>query len=235
MTTAAYRWLAGLAATLAAAGCGHAPANEAAPLPAAIPALPAAAPPVPSPAPEPPPQASVTPPAEAATPSHTPPPAAANAPPDLLPPPQASAPPAPAPAPACAPEPPKRRLRHFFHHKPKPPPPAPPPPAKPSAAIGATGASMTVLGKKVVDSQGEDLGRVVDVLVDDSGQAQAAVVDFGGFLGVGNRKVAVSWAALEFKPGDADHPVVLNIDREQLQAAPEFKVPPPPAPAAAGK
>src|SRR5436309_14729144 len=44
---------------------------------------------------------------------------------------------------------------------------------------------IAILGKGVRGSGGEDMGRVVDVLVDRAGQVRAAVIDFGGFLGVG--------------------------------------------------
>ena len=48
------------------------------------------------------------------------------------------------------------------------------------------------------------MGRVVDIVVDSAGQVRAAVIDFGGFLGVGSRKIAVDWNALHFPPaGDA--------------------------------
>ena len=40
------------------------------------------------------------------------------------------------------------------------------------------------------------MGRIVDVIVNRSGQVRAAIIDFGGFLGVGSRKVAVEWSAL---------------------------------------
>ena len=54
----------------------------------------------------------------------------------------------------------------------------------------------------------ENMGRIVDVLVDRSGQVRAAIIDFGGFLGVGSRKIAVDWNALHFpqpgKPGEQD-------------------------------
>ena len=55
----------------------------------------------------------------------------------------------------------------------------------------------------------ENMGRIVDVLVDPNGQVRAAIIDFGGFLGVGSRKIAVEWGALHFpppgKPGARDH------------------------------
>ena len=44
------------------------------------------------------------------------------------------------------------------------------------------------------------MGRIVDVLVDGQGMARAAIIDFGGFLGVGSRKIAVAWQALHFVP-----------------------------------
>jgi len=47
-----------------------------------------------------------------------------------------------------------------------------------------------ILGKEVRSASGEAMGRIVDVLVDETGRPRAAVVDFGGFLGVGTRKIA---------------------------------------------
>jgi hypothetical protein len=61
-----------------------------------------------------------------------------------------------------------------------------------------------VLGRQVRSSAGEDMGRVVNVVVDQSGQVRAAIIDFGGFLGVGNRKIAVDWNTLHFAPGGKD-------------------------------
>ena len=47
----------------------------------------------------------------------------------------------------------------------------------------------------------ENMGRIVDVIVDQAGTARAAIIDFGGFLGVGSRKIAVDWNALRFRRG----------------------------------
>jgi hypothetical protein len=82
---------------------------------------------------------------------------------------------------------------------------------------------VPVLGKKVLGPAGEDLGRVVNVLVDQAGRTRAAVIDFGGFLGVGSRKIAVAWDQLAFKPGAGDRQLVLNMTREQIQGAREYK------------
>src|SRR5580700_2061325 len=53
--------------------------------------------------------------------------------------------------------------------------------------------ALGILGRDVRGAADENMGRIVDVLVDPSGQARAAVIDFGGFLGVGSRKIAVAW------------------------------------------
>ena len=82
-----------------------------------------------------------------------------------------------------------------------------------------------ILGQRVTDQEGKEVGRLVDVLVDVNGQPQAAVIDFGGFMGVGNRKIAVHWGALHFSPGDAKHKVTLEMTPDQIKAAPEFRNP----------
>ena len=79
-----------------------------------------------------------------------------------------------------------------------------------------------VLGRQVRSIAGEDMGRVVNVVVDQSGQVRAAIIDFGGFLGVGNRKIAVDWNALHFALGRKD-PIILDLTRDQVKAAPEYK------------
>jgi hypothetical protein len=53
---------------------------------------------------------------------------------------------------------------------------------------------------------------------------RAAVIDFGGFLGVGSRKIAVAWNALTFPPPASGRDVVtLELTRDQVKAAPEYK------------
>lgn len=103
--------------------------------------------------------------------------------------------------------------------------PQPSPPAPKNLERIKPGDAISVLGKQVDGPTGEDMGQLVDVLVDDAGRPVAAVIDFGGFLGVGSRKIAVDWRLLEIKPGDAKHPVTLRLDRAALQTAPEYKAP----------
>ena len=81
-----------------------------------------------------------------------------------------------------------------------------------------------VLGREVRSATDENMGRIVDVLVDRSGQVRAAIIDFGGFLGVGSRKIAVDWNALHFPaPGKAGRTIALDLTRDQVKAAPEYQ------------
>src|SRR6266702_2120371 len=82
---------------------------------------------------------------------------------------------------------------------------------------------LGVLGKDVRSSAGENLGRIIDVLVDQGGQVRAAVIDFGGFLGVGNRRIVVDWVALHFAPADQRDRITLNLTRDQIRAVLEYK------------
>ena len=105
------------------------------------------------------------------------------------------------------------------------PPAAPKEPAPPPSVtvIGARDAHG-VLGREVRSTTDEDMGRIVDVIVDRSGTVRAAVIDFGGFLGVGSRKIVVDWNALHFariaNKGDS---ITLELTKEQVTAAPECK------------
>jgi hypothetical protein len=80
-----------------------------------------------------------------------------------------------------------------------------------------------VLGASVRSTSGEDMGHIVQILVDQAGTVRAAVIDFGGFLGVGSRKVVVDWAALHFAPDDQPQQIILDLTRDQVKAAPEYR------------
>jgi hypothetical protein len=85
------------------------------------------------------------------------------------------------------------------------------------------GEAIGLLGKKVRDAADEDMGLVVDVLVDSDGRPRAAIIDFGGFLGVGSRKIAVDWRLLQLKPVDTSMSVLLSLSHAEVRAAPEYK------------
>ena len=98
--------------------------------------------------------------------------------------------------------------------------PAPPPSV---TVIGARDAHG-ILGREVRSAANEDMGRVVDVIVDRDGTVRAAVIDFGGFLGVGSRKIVVDWKALRFGGvANKKDSITLELTKAQVAAAPEYK------------
>jgi hypothetical protein len=82
----------------------------------------------------------------------------------------------------------------------------------------------SVLGVEVRSRSEENMGRIVDVLADRDGQVQAAVIEFGGFLGIGTRKIAVDWSALRFELVKEQPVAVLDMTRDQVRLAPEYRV-----------
>jgi hypothetical protein len=82
---------------------------------------------------------------------------------------------------------------------------------------------MSIMGVTIQGPAGKDVGRLTDVLVGQNGQPVAAVIDFGGFLGVGNRKVVVDWKSLKFSPGHKGHQITLELAPDQVRAAPDYK------------
>jgi hypothetical protein len=80
----------------------------------------------------------------------------------------------------------------------------------------------SVLGIQVRTKTEEAMGRIIDLLADRDGKVVAAVIEFGGFLGIGTRKIAVEWSALRIE-ADKSPVAILDVTREQLRVAPEYK------------
>ena len=93
-------------------------------------------------------------------------------------------------------------------------------PGTPSATLLDNRDGRGILGSAVRSAANENMGRVVDVVVDRAGTARAAVIDFGGFLGVGSRKIAVDWNAIRFT---AESGVTIDLTRDQVKSAPQYQ------------
>ena len=76
-----------------------------------------------------------------------------------------------------------------------------------------------LLGENVLDKKGDRLGKVEDLAIDfEQGRVRYAILSFGGFLGMGEKRFAVPIQALQ-RFGDDDR-LLLNVDREKLKNAP---------------
>src|SRR5689334_15886525 len=96
----------------------------------------------------------------------------------------------------------------------------------PPASVTVIGArdAHGILGREVRSAADENMGRIVDVIVDREGVVRAAVIDFGGFLGVGSRKIVVDWRALRFGGiANKSDSITLELTKEQVSKAPEYK------------
>jgi hypothetical protein len=97
---------------------------------------------------------------------------------------------------------------------------SPPPSVTVIDAVEAHG----ILGRDIRSPANENMGRIVDVIVDRLGKPRAALIDFGGFLGVGSRKIVVDWSALHFwNVANKAESITLELTRDQVKAAPEYK------------
>lgn len=120
------------------------------------------------------------------------------------------------------------------------------PAAAPARPAGVTSLANRHLGslidREVVAPDGSHVGQVIDVLLDQDGHPAAAVVDVGGFMGVGNRRVAIAWDQFVLGGMTEKSPVKLRLSAAEVRSAPSYDAssmnvtvvhgPPPPPPAA---
>lgn len=82
-------------------------------------------------------------------------------------------------------------------------------------------AASTLEGDAVVNTDGDDLGSIEEIMLDvPRGRIAYAVLSFGGFMGMGDKLFAIPWSALTL---DAERKCfVLGVDKERLKQAPGF-------------
>jgi hypothetical protein len=85
-----------------------------------------------------------------------------------------------------------------------------------------------IIGKPVYDGPGADankLGDITDIVLNEGGTAQAVIIGVGGFLGIGEKQVAVAYSALKLVAAeDNTERFVVETTVEDLTAAPDFVI-----------
>lgn len=82
-------------------------------------------------------------------------------------------------------------------------------------------ASNKVEGTAVFDFAGERLGNVAHIMIDkQTGQAEFAVMQFGGFLGIGSDYYPIPWNLLKYDVDQGGY--VVDLDKDRLVDAPRF-------------
>ena len=81
--------------------------------------------------------------------------------------------------------------------------------------------ASTITGDEVRNPEGDDLGKIEEVMLDmGSGRISYAVLSFGGVMGLGDKLFAIPWSALELDPDNKCF--VLDVEKEKLENAPGF-------------
>lgn len=81
--------------------------------------------------------------------------------------------------------------------------------------------ASTLIGDKIENLQGENLGKLEEIMIDlQSGKIAYAVLSFNGFLGLGEKFFAVPWHKLHVD--QEKERLVLNARKEQLNDLPGF-------------
>lgn len=76
---------------------------------------------------------------------------------------------------------------------------------------------------KSTAEEDEDIGNVDKLLIDESGQITALVLSLGGFLGMGEKDIAIAWDSLDFSHEDDDLVIRVNATQDSLENAPEYE------------
>lgn len=82
--------------------------------------------------------------------------------------------------------------------------------------------ASNLIGADVQTASDEDVGSVSDLVINESGQIVAIVVGVGGFLGMGEKDVAIGWDDVTKTVMSDEHELRINMTREALMSAPEF-------------
>jgi sporulation protein YlmC with PRC-barrel domain len=81
--------------------------------------------------------------------------------------------------------------------------------------------SDKVEGTKVYNAAGDKLGSIDDLMIDrHSGQVQYAVLEFGGFLGLGTDRYPIPWSMLKYNANKSGY--VVPLDKAKLENAPKY-------------
>ena len=81
--------------------------------------------------------------------------------------------------------------------------------------------ATTLIGDDVKNAQGENLGKLEEIMLDvNTGKIAYAVLSFGGFLGLGDKLFAIPWQA--FSLNAEEHSLVVNVNKSVLEKAPGF-------------
>ncbi len=103
-------------------------------------------------------------------------------------------------------------------------------PTSPPTVTPAPAPSMTtpgqadakkLIGRNIKNANNDTVGEIKSVYLDKDGKVQTVIVGVGGFLGMGEREVALAWSDLQVSNNGEQ--VMVNMTKDQLKGLPEYK------------
>ncbi|HYH19749.1 MAG TPA: PRC-barrel domain-containing protein [Azospirillum sp.] len=92
-----------------------------------------------------------------------------------------------------------------------------------TSATMPAGQAEQLIGNDVLSSGGQEMGEVENLIIDAQGQIKGLVVQWGGFLGIGDKERVVPWNQVQYD--HANDRVVIDMTKEQIQALPQYDGP----------
>jgi sporulation protein YlmC with PRC-barrel domain len=80
-----------------------------------------------------------------------------------------------------------------------------------------------MIGTSIYNAANENVGKVSDLVMSDNGQIDAVVIGVGGFLGIGEKSVAVPFSAIQVNNDQNGNPkFTAQLTKDELNKAPDF-------------
>jgi sporulation protein YlmC with PRC-barrel domain/ElaB/YqjD/DUF883 family membrane-anchored ribosome-binding protein len=79
------------------------------------------------------------------------------------------------------------------------------------------------VGTHVVGKDGQQIGKISNLVFDQSGHIELAVIGIGGFLGIGEKEVAIPFDTLKSEVVNNKNVFSVDLTKDQLKEAPSFK------------
>jgi len=85
--------------------------------------------------------------------------------------------------------------------------------------------ASTLIGQEVFGPDDQSIGEIADLVLQEDGETRAAIIDVGGFLGVGEKQVAIPFDQIEVSAEGEETRVMVALSQEELEQLPEFQAP----------
>lgn len=83
--------------------------------------------------------------------------------------------------------------------------------------------ASALIGTGLRSGDGESVGRISDLIIDQNGKVEAVLVNTGGFLAMGEKRVAIDWNAVKRSASADDQDLRVDMTRDDLQSAPGYE------------